>query len=82
MPGSYVQFSKLTSIKEETKVIKAENMIKQLLLDHEHIIQALRNMLSKIEYALNGVELSGNFAIGTAECWCEPRSRDCGLGCG
>src|SRR3989338_11479539 len=34
-PASFAQFSKLTSIKEETLDVNAEDMVKKLLKDHE-----------------------------------------------
>ena len=36
-PASYVEFGKLTSIKESVKVPKAKEMIKQLLGDHQTV---------------------------------------------
>src|SRR5271168_1923329 len=37
-PASYAQFSEMTSIKEETGVPKAEEMIKQLVQAHETVV--------------------------------------------
>lgn len=42
-PGSYVQFSKLSSIQEETEVPKAITMIKNLTIDNEKIVQTARS---------------------------------------
>ncbi len=41
-PGSYLQFSKLKTIKEETGVPTAEKMIKQLVADNETVVRAAR----------------------------------------
>ncbi|MGC2857604.1 Dps family protein [Novispirillum sp. DQ9] len=41
-PGSYAQFAALTSIKEEGGVPKAEEMIAQLVQDHETVIRTAR----------------------------------------
>lgn len=43
-PASYSQFSQLTTIKEETGVPTAEEMIQQLLDGHENIIRTIRAM--------------------------------------
>lgn len=41
-PGSYAQFAALTSIKEETGVPKAEEMIAQLVQDQETVVRTAR----------------------------------------
>lgn len=46
-PGSYAQFSALTRIKEETGVPDANQMVQQLLHDHETIIQHIRQLITK-----------------------------------
>lgn len=43
-PGSYAQFSRLTSIKEETLQPQAMDMVRQLLADHETIIRLIRSL--------------------------------------
>jgi len=43
-PGSYKQFSELTSITEETTVPKAEDMIAQLVQDQETVVRAARSI--------------------------------------
>ncbi len=44
-PGSYQQFSKLTSIKEETRVPNAKAMINQLISGQEAVIKTARKSL-------------------------------------
>ncbi|MBB72087.1 MAG: DNA starvation/stationary phase protection protein [Legionellales bacterium] len=44
-PGSYAQFAELTSIKEETGVPKAEDMIRQLVEGQEAVIRTARNLM-------------------------------------
>jgi len=44
-PGSYKQFSELTCIKEEITVPKAEDMIKQLVEDHEAVAKTAHEVL-------------------------------------
>lgn len=48
-PGSYAQFSKLTSIDEETSVPSAIKMIKQLVLGHERVAKTAREIFSIAE---------------------------------
>lgn len=50
-PGSYAQFSQLTSIKEAIDVPDAEEMIRQLILGHETITRVARALFSKVEEA-------------------------------
>ncbi len=47
-PGSYAEFSELTSIKEEPKMVNAKEMISQLVEGHETLIRTVR---SQIPYA-------------------------------
>lgn len=55
--ASLVEFLKLTSIKEVTKVLKSEDMVKLLLQDHETIIKIIRKNLDKVEkFGDNGNE--------------------------
>ena len=42
-PGTYKQFSKLTSIEESDKVPNAQEMIKQLLKGHEAVTRTARS---------------------------------------
>ena len=44
-PGSYAQFSELTSIEEVTGTPSAEEMIKQLVTDLETVIRTARQVL-------------------------------------
>ncbi len=48
-PGSYKQFSALTSIKESEKVPKATKMIEELLAGHEVVIQTARQLFPLAE---------------------------------
>lgn len=43
-PGSYAQFSALSSIKEETTVPKAKEMIKQLVQGQESVVKTARSI--------------------------------------
>jgi len=48
-PGSYAQFSKLTSVQEETGVPAAERMIEQLVRDQETVVRTARSVLPLAE---------------------------------
>lgn len=48
-PGTYKQFSDLTSIKESDKVPKAMKMIEELLAGHEIVIQTARKLFPVAE---------------------------------
>lgn len=48
-PGSYSQFKKLAAIQEESGVPAAEEMLRQLLADHETIADRARKLCSSIE---------------------------------
>ncbi len=48
-PGSYSQFAKLSTVKEETGVPSAEDMIKQLVQDNEAVVRAARAVLPVAE---------------------------------
>lgn len=48
-PGSYAQYLALSSIKEETGVPVAEEMIKQLVHDHETVIRVARSIFPTVE---------------------------------
>ena len=50
-PGSYSQFSKLSEIKESTSVPEAQEMIKQLVEDHETVIRTARSIFPVVEKA-------------------------------
>ncbi|MEH6497348.1 MAG: Dps family protein [Pseudomonas marincola] len=50
-PGSYAQFSKLTTIKEEGGNPKAEQMILQLIRDHELVIRTAREVFQLADEA-------------------------------
>ena len=49
--GSYAEFSKLTSIKEEEGTPKAKDMIASLVTAHETLIRTARNVFPKAEEA-------------------------------
>lgn len=50
-PGSFREFSEITSITEDTEVPKALDMVKQLAKDHETILQTARETLPACEEA-------------------------------
>jgi starvation-inducible DNA-binding protein len=50
-PGSYAQYAKLATIKEETGVPVAEEMIKQLVQGHEAIVETARKLFPLVEEA-------------------------------
>ncbi len=50
-PGSFSQFSKLTSIEEETGVPVAEEMVRQLVTGHEAVVRTARNVFTTSEEA-------------------------------
>ncbi len=56
-PGSYSQFMALATIQEEATVPAAEQMVGQLLADHETVIHAVRSILATIEAAADEVSL-------------------------
>lgn len=50
-PGSYKQFAELTSIKEETGVPAAEDMIRQLVKDQETVVRTARSIFPVVDEA-------------------------------
>jgi starvation-inducible DNA-binding protein len=50
-PGSYAQYSKLSSIKEETGVPKATAMIQQLVAGQEAVVRTAREMFPAVDEA-------------------------------
>lgn len=50
-PGSYIEFSKLTEIKEDTNPPSAREMIANLVASHETIIRSARALFPKVEEA-------------------------------
>jgi len=50
-PGSYAQFGKLSSIKEETSVPSAKEMIKQLVAGQEAVVRTAREMFPSVDEA-------------------------------
>jgi len=54
-PGSYKEFSKLTSITESDKVPKADKMIRELIEGHEIVIQTARKLLGPADEASDEV---------------------------
>ena len=48
-PGSYSQFSALSSIKEETGLPSADNMIKNLVIGHETVAKTARSAFPAAE---------------------------------
>lgn len=47
-PGSYREFSELANLKDAEKLGSAEDMIKELIADHEVIIQHMRGVMPGI----------------------------------
>ena len=45
-PGSFSQFSELSSIEEETDILSSEKMIAQLINDNEIVIESLKELIS------------------------------------
>lgn len=56
-PGSYSNFKSLTSIKEAEDVPSAENMIKNLISDHEIIVQTAQSVFPLAEEGKDEVTL-------------------------
>lgn len=56
-PGSYAQFSKLSSISEETGVPRAEDMIRQLGEGQEAVVRTARGVFTIAEKASDQVTL-------------------------
>lgn len=50
-PGSYAEFAKLTSVKESSGDIAAENMLRQLVEGHETVVRTARDIIPAIEEA-------------------------------
>ncbi|HXH03883.1 MAG TPA: Dps family protein [Candidatus Competibacteraceae bacterium] len=50
-PGSYAQFAALTSIREETGVPAAEEMLRQLVADQEAVVRTARAIFPMVEEA-------------------------------
>ncbi len=50
-PGSYAEFGKLTQIQEAVGVIKAQDMIRQLLSDHQTLVQTAKKAFPAAEKA-------------------------------
>jgi starvation-inducible DNA-binding protein len=50
-PGSFSQFSKLTSIDEETGTPAAEEMVRQLVTGHEAVVRTARNAFGTADSA-------------------------------
>jgi starvation-inducible DNA-binding protein len=48
-PGSYAQFAELASIKEETGILSAEEMIRQLVRDQEAVVKTARSMFPVVD---------------------------------
>lgn len=50
-PGSYKAFAGLTSIKEETRVPDAEEMIRQLVIGQETVVRTARDVFKVVDKA-------------------------------
>ena len=57
-PGTYAQFARLTSIKEEPKVLAWEKMVEQLIDGHETVVRTARSILDLADAAKDEVTLS------------------------
>lgn len=56
-PGTYSQFAKLTSIKEETSVPHADKMVAQLVEGHETVIRTARKLVPFVQEVSDEVTL-------------------------
>lgn len=61
-PGSYAQFSKLTSISEETGIPDSEEMVRQLVHGHEAVARTARGVLPAAQEA--GDEATVDLLVG------------------
>lgn len=50
-PGSYTQFSRLTSVPEETGTPDAQEMIRQLVADQETVVRTAREVFPAVDRA-------------------------------
>ncbi len=56
-PGTYTQFAKLTSIKEETLIPSADKMVAQLVEGHEIVIRTARKLVPFVQEVSDEVSL-------------------------
>ena len=56
-PGSYAQFSKLSSIAEETDVPRAEDMIRRLVEGQESVVRIARSVFTSAEKSSDQVTM-------------------------
>jgi starvation-inducible DNA-binding protein len=61
-PGSYAQFAKLATIREETGVPAASDMVRQLAADNETLVKTIRAVLPTAQGA--GDEASLELLVG------------------
>ena len=50
-PGTYQQYARLSSIKEETDIPKAQDMIRLLVAGHEAVVRTARSLYPAVEAA-------------------------------
>lgn len=50
-PGSYTEFSQLTSIEEETRALAATEMVKELIKGQEAVIRTARSLVEAVDEA-------------------------------
>ena len=50
-PGSYAEFSKLSTVKDATSVPKAEDMLRELVADQELVVASARRVIDVAEAA-------------------------------
>lgn len=53
-PGSFSAFAALSEVKEESEIPSSEEMLKQLVQDHEILITYMREQLPKVEKLKDG----------------------------
>ncbi|OGW72529.1 MAG: DNA starvation/stationary phase protection protein [Omnitrophica bacterium GWA2_52_12] len=56
-PGTYAEFSALSSIKEEKGPVKAEDMVRSLVAGHEAVIRTARSIFPAAEKAQDQVTM-------------------------
>lgn len=52
-PGSYSQYAELSAVKEEKGVPSWQNMVKQLIEDHETVVRTCRTLLKTAQDAVD-----------------------------
>jgi|TARA_R100000322_G_scaffold22153_7_gene14820 starvation-inducible DNA-binding protein len=60
-PGTYAEFSKLSSIQEDNSVPSSEQMVKNLVKGHEQVVKTARNLFSSASEA--GDEVTADLMV-------------------